>query len=158
MPPIGITEMHMDPPDPAPFVSDTQLLGDLTPGAIDDFVAVVGPESDSILTSVELRHTGGALGRAQEHHGALAKLDGSYVMFGGGIAMDPAMTAAHEAQMTLLTDALRGYEVGHYANFVERPFDASGFYPDETYARLQRIKGEYDPDGVFRANHPIEAA
>ena len=27
-----------------------------------------------------------------------------------------------------------------------------------TYARLQAIKGEYDPDGLFRANHPIEAA
>ena len=158
VPPVGIAETHMDPPDPAPFVSDTQLLDELTPGAIDDFVAVVGPESDSILTSVELRHTGGALGRAQEHHGALAKLEGSYVMFGGGIAMDPAMTVAHEAQMALLTDALRGYEVGHYANFVERSFDARGFYPDATYDRLARIKGEYDPDGVFRANHPIEAA
>ena len=158
MPPVGITEMHMDPPDPAPFVSDTQLLDGLTPGAIDDFVAVVGPESDSILTSVELRHTGGALGRMQDHHGALARLAGSYVMFGGGIAMDPAMTAAHEAQLALLTDALRGYEVGQYANFVEHATNTGGFFPDEIYARLQRIKGEYDPDGVFRANHAIEAA
>jgi hypothetical protein len=158
MPPVGISETHMDPPDPAPFISDSQLLDGLTPGAIDDIVAVTGPGSGSPLLSMELRHTGGALARAESHHGALAKVDGSFVMFAGGIAMDPAMTAASEAQLALLTDALSGYEVGQYANFVERAFDVRGFYPDETYRRLQRVKGEYDPDGLFRANHPIEAA
>jgi hypothetical protein len=40
---------------------------------------------------------------------------------------------------------------------VERPFDARGFYADDAYSR-QRIKGDYDPDGLFRANHPIEAS
>ena len=158
VPPVGIAETHMDPPDPAPFTSDTQLLDNLTPGAIDDLVAVVGPGSGSPLASVELRHSGGALARAESHHGALAKLEGSYVMFAGGMAMDEGMTAANRAYLDRLTDALRGYEVGQYANFVERPFDARGFYPDATYRRLQTIKGEYDPDGVFRANHPIEAA
>ena len=158
VPPVGIAETHMDPPDPAPFTSDTQLLGDLTPGAIDDVVAVVGPGSGSPLASVELRHSGGALARSASHHGALDRLEGSYVMFAGGMAMDEGMTAANRAYLDRLTDALRGYEVGQYANFVERPFDARGFYSDETYRRLQTIKGEYDPDGVFRANHPIEAA
>jgi FAD/FMN-containing dehydrogenase len=158
VPPVGIAETHMDPPDPAPFTSDTQLLRDLTPGAIDDVVAVVGPGSGSPLASVELRHSGGALARAESHHGALAKLEGEYVMFAGGMAMDEGMTAANRAYLDRLTDALRGYEAGQYSNFVERPFDARGFYPEETYRRLQAIKGEYDPDGVFRANHPIEAS
>ncbi|HEX8741621.1 MAG TPA: FAD-binding oxidoreductase [Thermoleophilaceae bacterium] len=158
MPPVGLSEIHMDPPDPAPFVSGTQLLDELTPGAIDDFVAVVGPGSGSPLLSVELRHTGGALARAEAHHGALAKLEGSFAMFGGGMALDAAMTAANEAQMAKLTDALSGYEVGQYGNFVERSYDARGFYPAATYARLQRVRGEYDPDALFRANHPIEAA
>ena len=157
VPPVGIAETHMDPPDPVPAVSDTQLLEGLTPGAIDDFVAVVGPGSGSPLVTVELRHTGGALARAEAHHGALAKLAGSYAMFAGGMAMDEASAAASAATLERLTDALRGYEVGQYANFVERPFDARGFYPSDTYRRLQAIKGEYDPDGLFRANHPIEA-
>ena len=158
VPPVGIAETHMDPPDPAPFISDSQLLEELTPGAIDDILAVTGPGSGSPLASVELRHSGGALARAESHHGALAKLEGEYVMFAGGMAMDEAMTAANVAYLDRLTDALRGYEVGQYANFVERPYDARGFFPDETYARLQTIKGEYDPDNLFRANHPIEAA
>jgi FAD/FMN-containing dehydrogenase len=157
VPPIGIAETHMDPPDPAPFVSDTQIVDNLTPGAIDDVVAVTGPGSGSPLTSVELRHTGGALGRAEAHHGALARLEGSYVMFAGGIAMDEAMTAGHEAYLARLTDALRGYEVGQYANFVESTYDARGFFPEDTYRRLQAVKAEYNPDNLFRANHEIAA-
>jgi FAD/FMN-containing dehydrogenase len=158
MPPAGIAEMHMDPPDPVPAVSGTQLLDGLTPGAIDDFVAAVGPGSGSPLVTAELRHTGGALGRAGAHHGALAKLAGSYAMFAAGMAMDEASTMAAEGTIDRLTEALSGYEVGQYGNFVERPADTGGFYPGDTYARLRRIKGEYDPDGLFRANHPIEAA
>jgi FAD/FMN-containing dehydrogenase len=158
MPPVGLSEIHMDPPDPVPFTSGTQLLGDLTPGAIDDIVSVIGPDSGSPLLTVEFRHTGGALAREESHHGALAKLDGSFVMFGGGMAMTPEMGAAADAHMNRLTDALSGYEVGQYGNFVEREYDARGFYPDATYRRLQTVKGEYDPDGLFRANHPIEAA
>jgi hypothetical protein len=158
VPPVGIAETHMDPPDPAPFVSGTQLLDGLTPGAIDDFLAVVGPGTNSPLLSVELRHSGGALAREESHHGALASVPGSFVMFGGGMAMDAAMAAAADSHMALLKDALSGYEVGQYANFVEQPYDSRAFYPDDTYRRLQTIKGEYDPDNVFRANHPIEAA
>ena len=158
VPPVGITETHMDPPDPVPAVSDTALLDGLTPGAIDDLVAVAGPGSGSPLVSVELRHTGGALGRAEDHHGALARLEGSFAMFAVGVAMDEGITRASSATLERIGDALAGYQVGQYLNFVERPYDARGFYPADTYARLQRIKGEYDPDGVFRANHAIEAA
>jgi FAD/FMN-containing dehydrogenase len=69
--------------------------------------------------------------------------------------MEPGMTAANEAQLALLANALAPYRSGAYANFVERTTDASSFYPDDTYARLRRLKGEYDPDRVFRANHEI---
>jgi hypothetical protein len=101
---------------------------------------------------------GGALGRTQPHHGALAKLDGEFIMFAGGMAMEPGMTAANETQLALLTGALAPYESGQYGNFVERKADTSAFFDADTYSRLQRVKGEYDPDGVFRANHAIEAA
>jgi hypothetical protein len=158
VPPVGLAEIHMDPPDPIPAVSETLLMGDLTPKAIEETVAVTGPGSGSMLATVEFRHLGGALGRTQPHHGALAKLEGDFVMFAGGMAVDPAMTAANEAQLALLGNALAPYESGQYGNFVERPIDTRAFYPADTYSRLQRVKGEYDPDGVFRANHPIEAA
>jgi hypothetical protein len=67
------------------------------------------------------------------------------------------MTAANEAQLALLANAVAPHRSGQYGNFVERKTDTSSFFPAETYARLQRVKGEYDPDNVIRANHEIEA-
>ena len=156
-PPVGLAEMHMDPPDPIPAVSDSTLMAELPAQAIDDLVAVAGPGSGSMLATVEIRHLGGALGRTQPHHGALAKLDGEFIMFGGGMAADPGLTAANEAHLALVTGALAPYESGRYGNFVERATDTRSFFPADTYRRLQAVKGEYDPDGLFRANHAIEA-
>ena len=61
VPPVGLAEIHMDPPDPMPAVSETVLMSDLTPEAIDATVAVTGPGSGSMLATMEFRHLGGAL-------------------------------------------------------------------------------------------------
>ena len=42
-----------------------------------------------------------------------------------------------------------------YLNFTEKPTDAGTFYRPDAYRRLQAVKAAVDPDGVFRANHPI---
>jgi len=49
------------------------------------------------------------------------------------------------------------YEGGRqYLNFAEQKgTDVRGFYSPETYDRLRRVKAQYDPDEVFRANHAI---
>lgn len=49
VPPAGIAELHMDPPDPVPYTGEGQMLGELTPAAIDAFVAAAGPGSGSPL-------------------------------------------------------------------------------------------------------------
>jgi Berberine and berberine like len=33
-----------------------------------------------------------------------------------------------------------------------------GFFEPEVYARLQRVKADYDADDLFRGNHPIPPA
>ena len=43
-----------------------------------------------------------------------------------------------------------------YFNFAERDADASTLYPGGQYERLVEIRAEVDPDGVFRAKHPID--
>ena len=88
VPPVELSEMHMDPPDPLPYVGEHLVLGDLPTAAIDDFVAAAGPGSGSTLVSVEIRHVGGALGRGGEGHGALDTLPGEFVYFGVGMAPD----------------------------------------------------------------------
>ena len=157
-PPAGIAELHMDPTDPLPYVSGHQLLGDLPEQAIDDIVELAGPDSGSPLIMLELRHAGGALSREADHHGALATLPGSYMSFMGGLVTDADSLAANEAAIDAVNGALAPYEVGKYLNFAEKRTDAGSFFPADTYRRLTDVKGAYDPENLFRANHEIPAA
>jgi len=157
VPPVGLSELAMDPPDPVPYVADSQMLGDLSAEAIDELLAVAGPDSGSPLLMVELRQAGGALARSAPHHGALASLGGSFVSMAVGAVLDEASAAAGQAQLALLHGALAPHQVGHYLNFTEAPVDTRSGYAANAYSRLQVVKGEYDPDGLFRANHRISA-
>ena len=157
VPPVALSYLHMDPEDPMPFASDTLMVGDLPASAIDGFVesAVAG----SSLMSVELRHLGGALARSAPHHGARDTLDGSYLMFAGGAVMAPEDAAAIAADAGRVVDALAPYASGsQYLNFVERRYDTSRAFDAESWRRLQRVRADYDPHGVFLANHQIEPA
>lgn len=155
VPPVELSELHMDPPDPLPYTSDHLLLGELPAAALDDLVAAAGPGSGSPLISVELRHTGGALARSEPHHGALSTLPGSYAMFALGLAADEAERAAVEAQLALVTKALAPYEAGLYTNFTEVAVDAGRLFPPETHERLRAVKARYDPEELFLASHRI---
>ena len=57
--------------------------------------------------------------------------------------------------MALVSGALAPYDAGRYLNFVEEPTDSSVAFPADGYARLQRVRAEYDPEGHFEANHQI---
>jgi FAD/FMN-containing dehydrogenase len=155
VPPVGIAELHMDPPDPLPYVGGHQLLGALPEQAIDDLVAVAGPGSGSIIASVELRHIGGELARDRPHHGALSTLSGAFAMYAVGMAMDAGMAAAVEGQIDRVKEALAPYDVGRYTNFTEVRTSPRDFFPARTVERLRAVKAAFDPDGVIRANHPV---
>ncbi len=43
VPPIALGELAMDPPDPLPFISAHQLLGELPAVGVDDLLAAAGP-------------------------------------------------------------------------------------------------------------------
>src|SRR5206468_8604583 len=99
----------------------------------------------------ELGPLGGALGRVAPGHGAVAKIDGEFVLFMGGIAMTPAMGAAVGAHAERVKDALAPWlGAGHYLNFAEYEVDASATYGAFTYRRLQAVKARVDPDGVIK--------
>jgi FAD/FMN-containing dehydrogenase len=155
--PVGLSELAMDPRHPVPSTTDSQLVGDLPPEAIDDLLAVTGPGSGSQLVSMELRQTGGALARTAAHHGALDSLAGSYVAFGVGVVMDEATAVTAQAQLALVHEALRPHAAGRYLNFTEHEADIRSAFAEGTYARLRAAKAAYDPDGRFKANHRIEA-
>jgi hypothetical protein len=155
VPPVGLSELAMDPPDPVPYASASQVLGDMPAAAIDDLVAAAGPGSGSHLVMAELRQTGGALSRTGDHHGAAASLPGSYVQFAVGVVMDEATAIASREELARTKAALAPYAVGKYFNFAEEKTDLREVYEADTLARLQAAKAAYDPQGTFQANHEV---
>ena len=156
VPPVGIAELHMDPPEPVPYTGEGMMLGELDSAAIDAFVAAAGPESGSPLVSAEIRHVGGALHRAGEGHGALATFDSAYLTFALGMVFDEETYRANREQLALVREALTPYDTGRqYLNFTEDHTDPATFYREDAYRRLRGVKTEVDPENVFRANHPI---
>lgn len=156
-PPAGIAELHMDPQQPLPYEADHLVLHDLTDDAIQDLVAAVGPGTGSQLISVEIRHLGGALSRAEDGHGALAKMPGEYLLFGVGATPTAVTADAVRADLAAMREPLMHLAGGYYYNFSEHPTDPSRHYPPEVYARLQRLRAHVDPDSTIRANHAISS-
>jgi FAD/FMN-containing dehydrogenase len=158
VPPVGIAELHMDPPDPLPYTGEGHMLSTLPTAAIDAFVAAAGPASGSPLVSAEIRHLGGALQRSAPHHGALATFDAPYLTFQLGLVLDDETYRANRAQLGVLAEAFAPYDSGRqYLNFTEDETDPARFYAPEAYRRLRAVKASVDPENVFRANHPIPA-
>lgn len=60
IPAPALQQLHMDPAQPVPAEGDGVLLADLSPGALDALVALAGPDADTPLLSIEVRHLGGA--------------------------------------------------------------------------------------------------
>jgi FAD/FMN-containing dehydrogenase len=156
VPSAALGHLHMDPEDPVPFATSSQLLDELPPAAIDTIVEAVGPDSGSPLLSLELRLLGGALTEAPPDAGALASVEQAFLTLGVGMVMDPGMASAINAHLDLVSNALEPWDSGvKYANLIEVPIDPRVLYPPETFDRLQQVKARYDPHDLFRANHPI---
>lgn len=155
--PVELTALHMDPTEPVPGLTGQRMLRALPAEALDVLLALAGPGSHSPLLSVEVRHLGGALARPPAGHGALAGLAGEHVMFSVGMPMGgPDHAAAIVARNAELAAALDPWAAPWaYQNFVEEPADAATLFPADVHARLRAVKAAYDPDDLFRANHPI---
>jgi FAD binding domain/Berberine and berberine like len=153
--PPGLAAVHMDPPEPVPGAGDGMLLGDISASAIDAAVGAAGPGTDSPLLSVELRHLGGAAGRAEPEHGVLSAIDAPYVLFAVGMAANPDMKRAVVQRLDDLQAALEPWDAGRFLNFTERPGHTDRMFSKQTYRRLRNVKSKYDPDNIIHANHEI---
>jgi FAD/FMN-containing dehydrogenase len=159
VPPAGLAELHMDPRDPLPYLAGSQLLTGMDEAGIDAFVAAAGPGSGSALTSVELRHLGGALARPEAGQGALGTVDDAFMTFGVGVLAVPELGPVHQRTLERVATAFAPYDAGRrYLNFTENSTDAARFFRSDAYHRLRAVKAAYDPEDLFRANHPIPPA
>ena len=159
IPAPGLQHIHMDPEAPVPGQTDHMMLPASPPAALDALLEVADPASGSPLLMAELRHLGGALASAPSDAGALGALDGEYQYFAVGIPMGPDVAAAIETHHARTRAALAPFASGSaYANFTERPVDTATLYDADAYRRLRKVKAAYDPEDLFRSNHPIPAA
>ena len=153
--PPGLAALHMDPPEPVPGAGDGMLVGDFSAAAIGALVDAAGPGTDSPLLSIEVRHLGGAAGRADPEHGALAAIDAPYALFAVGMAAVPEMKQAVSQRLDQVHAALAPWAAGRLMNFTERPGNTGRMFDDDVYRRLREIKSRYDPHNVIQANHEI---
>ncbi len=154
VPAPALVRLHGDPEEPVPWTSATTMLAELPEDAIAAFVGAAGADSGSALLVAELRHLGGALGRPAPDAGAVAGLDGAYLVFTGGMAPTPEAAAVARAHADALVAALAPWAGGRaYLNFAERPTDVRTGFDEATYARLRAVRERLDPDGLLRANH-----
>jgi hypothetical protein len=135
------------------------MLGSLPVEAIRALIDAVGPEAGSSLLAAELRQLGGQLGRAHPDAGVLPRLEGQYVLFGVAMAITPQVAAQGSADAARLVEAMRPWSNGRqYLNFAESAIDTATGYAAADFERLRAVRAVVDPDGLFVANHRVDAA
>jgi FAD/FMN-containing dehydrogenase len=156
IPAAALAQLHMDPAQPVPFQGDGALLADAPAAAIDALAALTGPDADTSLASIEIRHLGGALARSARAAGAQPQIDAKYVMFTGGFTPTPEAGETVRAQAQAVKDALAAWHASYdYYNFAETPADADAVLAPASYRRLQKIKATYDPGQAIISAHPV---
>ena len=156
IPAPALQQLHMDPDQPVPAQGDGAFLADFPAAAIDALIAVAGPDADTPLASIEIRHLGGELARAATGGGAQPSIDAGYAMFAAGFTPTPELAAAVRLDARAAKDALAPWHASYnYYNFAETPAGASAVLPRDSYHRLQKIKATYDPDQAIIATHPV---
>ena len=131
---------HMDPPQPVAFHSDTALVRELDQAGWEALLDA-GPG----LLSLELRQLGGALGTATTDGGALDHFSAPLHYYAVGLA-GPDTLERLRAARAALTPSLTGRTA---PNFVDRAGQPQRTYDDGTRARVERVRREADPNGLF---------
>ena len=157
VPPPALGQLNMDPDQPVSFQSHGAFLSGFPAAAIDALVGLAGPDTATLLTSVEIVHLGGALARPAPGGGAQPSIDANYLLTAVGATPTPGLAAAVREQAHAVKDALAPWNVGYdYYNSEEKPAPASAVLPPASYRRLQEIKAAYDPDQTIISAHPVQ--
>jgi hypothetical protein len=152
IPAPALGQLNLDPDQPVPAHGDGAFLADFPSAAVD----AAGPDADTLLASIEVRHLGGALARPVAGGGAQPSIDANYMLFATGATPAPDLAATVRAQVRAVKDALAPWHAGYdYYAFAETPAPASAVLPAASYRRLQEIIASHDPDQVIISAHPV---
>jgi hypothetical protein len=139
------------------------MFANLPTEAVDEFVALTGPDSDCPLVSVEIRQLGGAMDREPAVPNAVPTRGLPFVMFAFGVG-GPDQEDLMRGYLAKLISRLEPWSAGRMmVNFMSAdeataPAQLRAANGEERYDRLARIKKSYDPHNLFRMNHNIVPA
>jgi FAD/FMN-containing dehydrogenase len=143
-------------PPPPPMASEVHIdLFEQVPDAVLDVAASV----DGPVTSVELRHWGGAMARPPEGAGPIGHREVPFSVVAMALAPDREQLSAARAGLDEVAAALEPHATGgSFLNFLADPAKTATAYTPEDYRRLTAVKQDYDPENVFAAQHNIPPA
>jgi FAD/FMN-containing dehydrogenase len=132
----------------------------LTDEAIDAILA----HADGVpkpLGQLHVHQMGGAMSRVPPGATAFGNRDAGFLMNYIGLWLDPEQDEANIAWVRAAATAMEPHGTGaRYVNFMADEGDAGvrSAYESESFARLQSLKGRYDPTNFFHLNQNIKPA
>lgn len=154
MPFSQVAQISQDPADPMPSFVTSAWLREVTDGAaaiIARYATLqAGPAP---LVFIEVRHAGGAIGRADPALSAFGHRDAELLLQAVGIAATPEMGSALADYTGRLKAELHPWLAGTvYMNFLEGAESVARVrdgFPAAKFARLAALKAKYDPANRF---------
>ncbi len=147
--------IHNDPEHPVPMEHTNVVLGELSDEAIDALLAFGGPYAQCPLLMIEIRHLGGALGRAPADDAVGLRHAGYTVMFLG--ALMPEIAAFVPVAIAAGCEALASFATGQTFVNLHGPVASDGDrrrpWSGAQADRLMALKERLDPDHRFAFGH-----
>ena len=149
-----------DPTDPAAAVEHFGQLRDLTEDAVEAIVEVAGPQSNSRVNLIDIRHLQGAYSRPPAFPNAVGGRDAAFAFFALTVVPPGQEIDDYRDSGREFVDAVSPWLHRMGNPSFQGPADVSEAataraYDSETYQKLQAAKAKYDPDNRFRTNHNI---
>jgi hypothetical protein len=149
-----MAHMHLDPEEPSAVYANSVQLDDLPEEAIAALVAAAGPDYDSPLLFVEIRHLGGALSRPAQRPGVLDRMAGEFLVLGVGVDAGGGWSAVRD-ETNRVMNALQPWDSGtSYLLMADGQVTERRGWSAESAQRLEAVRGAADPDGLFLPPRP----
>jgi FAD/FMN-containing dehydrogenase len=158
MPYTNADAIHQDPTDPLPVWEKGALLRELSSEAVDALLAAAGPDTNRMLTMVEVRLMGGALGRQPQMPNAVAGREGAFALLTLGVlapGIEEIVPGVGEAILDAMTPWSTGTSMLNWLGETSTPAQVARAWRPEVHRRLLEIKRAVDPGNVFRFGHAL---